>query len=85
MVYKVADIASEIQEKIAEFRNEMLDHSNRASEVEREMMFYLWKLNKQGLVPVDRIAKWLGISRQTVYNRWSNYDFDEQGQNNRDS
>lgn len=66
-----------IESTIARYQEEISEHSEQAADTERELMGYLFQVHQQRIASVDRIASWLGIARQTVYNKWKQYGFDK--------
>lgn len=74
MTTGLSDLLTEVQDKVTQYQNTRVEYDQTAEELERSLMRYLFDLHQQRIISVNRIADLLGVSRQTVYNRWKIFD-----------
>lgn len=50
------------------------EHKNELDEFERGMLSFLWRCRK--LLSTSTLSRKVGMSRQTLYEKWERYGFD---------
>jgi DNA-binding NtrC family response regulator len=50
------------------------EHKNELDEFERGMLAFLWRCRK--LLSTSTLSRKVGMSRQTLYEKWERYGFD---------